>query len=45
MNIKEALRKLGEKAAVQSIEPRSRPGILFQPKMPTKIQKLIDKDK
>jgi len=45
MNIKETLRKLGEKSAVKTIEPRCFPRVIFQPKPPAKIQELIDKDK
>jgi len=45
MKIKEALRKIGEKNAYRTIDPRSYPRFAFQPKPPAKIQKLINKDK
>jgi len=43
MTIKDVLRKVGEKNAVQSIEPRCWPLVIFQPKPPKKIQALINK--
>jgi len=45
MSIKKVLRKIGEKSAVKSIQPRSFPLALHQPKPPAKIQELINKEK
>ena len=43
MTIKGVLRKIGERSATRTIEPRSRPLITFQPKLPAKIKVMIDK--
>jgi len=43
MSVKDILRKLGEKSAVTSVDARSRPTLVFQPKPPAKIQAMINK--
>ena len=45
MKVKEIFRKFGEKSAVRVVDPRSRPVIAYQPKLPVKVQRLIDKAK
>jgi len=45
MKIKEVLRNYGEKKAVQSVDLRSWPRMAYQPKLPAKVQKKIDKIK
>ena len=38
--IKDILKKFGEKSAVQSIEPRSRPHLAFQPMPPAAVREI-----
>jgi len=45
MKIKDVFRKIGEKSAVRTVEPRSFPHIIFQPKPPEKVMVLVNKEK
>jgi len=45
MKIKSILKKFGEKSAERSVDPRTFPWAIYQPKPPAKIQMLISKEK